>query len=163
MRMVGAASTTAVGLAVAWWVYSRLTARAELENKLEESPEVFTARVYAQTNQLGPKYAWLTRGDGARLKAQQVITFTNAVTVADAYKAILAELPKIPQAQQVLPGLIGQGVDAISEALGVKVPRSVRGEVVGLAHTPQGQSMEGVVTNAQGLWQWQLGQQEQRR
>lgn len=168
MRMVGMAGTTALGLAAAWWVYSRLTARAALEQLIEDSVEVFAARVYVKSlppAQVPPKLAWLTQGDGARVKAQQLVGLTNTTTAEDGYRAVLVQLPQIPaaQPQNVLPGLLAHGIDAVSEALGVKVPRGVRSEVQGLASTPQGQNVDGLVTSVHGLWEWQLGQQEQRR
>jgi hypothetical protein len=168
MRLVGAAGTTVVGLAVAWWVYARLTARAELEHLLEDSGTVFATRVYVQSlppGQVAEKDKWLLSGDGIRRKAQEHVGLTNRTTPEEAFAVIQASLPKIPPqvVEQMLPGLLGKGLDALSETLGIQVPRSVQAQVQGMAQTPQGQQLDGLVTSAHGLWEWQRGTTETKQ
>lgn len=157
MRLVGAASTTVVGLAAAWWVYARLGARADLESLLQDSAGVFAARVYVQSlpkGRVAEKDKWLLTSAGLRDKAQALVRITNRVSAEDAFAAVKADLPPIPTqvAEQLLPGLLGRGLDAVAGQIGIAVPASVRSELQGVVQTPQGQNAEGLASSAQGLW-----------
>lgn len=150
------------GGAAGGWMYYRSAQRQELLRMLEESPAVFTARVYAQQAQLGPAHAWLKEPGGLVEKANELVTYTNTTSAVDAFNQLVASLPKAPPQVGVLPGLLDDGLQALSQATGINIPRGVQQEVHGLAQTEQGQQAEGLLTHADGLWSWWLGTEENR-
>lgn len=151
-----------VGIGGALWVAYRNEQRRKLLRMLEENAAVFAARVYAKAAGLGGEHAWLVKPGGLRERADELITYTNMTSADDAFAELKASLPKEPPAEPgVLPGLLNQGIDTVAEAMGVKVPESVRQQ----AHqqvegTGQSDAIEGFITSAQGLWQWALGSEE---
>lgn len=152
-------SLAGVGAGVGAWVLYRNQQRNELVQKMEDNPAVFAARVYAKDVQLGPEHAWLKQPRGLQTKAAELLPYWSTKSVDDAFSEVKSSLPKIPVRVGTLPGLIDKGFEFITSQTGVKVPGSVQREVSKQTKTEEGQLIEGLVTSAQGLWSWSIGEE----
>lgn len=151
--LIGGAGLLAGGGWVAW----RHSQRTALKNLIEESPQIFAIRSYyaASGDPLPPGQQWLTKPNGAEIKAAQVIGYFGTMTAAQGFDEVMAEMPAIPtQPPGAVSQLLGQGFKAFEDATGIKVPKSVKREAQGIAQTEQAQSADTIAAQGAQLWNW---------
>lgn len=151
--LIGGAGLLAGGAWVAW----RHSQRTALKNLIEENPKIFAIRSYYATSgtPLPPEQQWLTKPNGAEIKAAQVIGYFGTMNAAQGFDEVMAQLPAIPaQPPGAVSQLLGQGFKAFEDATGIKVPKSVKREAQGIAQTEQAQSADTIAAQGMQLWNW---------